>query len=274
MADPTDPAAPAAAATPVLPPAIAAATVVLLRAAPDGWELLLLERHAKTAFAGGAMVFPGGRVDPGDAAVAADPALATGFAALAPVDAAARVAAVREAFEEAGVVIAPGAAIDPDVRADWQARLNAGAATWGDFLRATGIRLDAAALVPFAHWVPPAAAPIARRFDTLFFLAQLPPGATATPDGGEAVAAHWTTPAAALARADAGDIGLVFPTRRNLERLAQYATIEALIAATRTRPVVRIQPEIVTRPDGPWLTIPVGCDYPVTEEALTAVRRE
>ncbi len=260
------------------PAAIAAATVVLLRDAPGGWELLLLERHAKTAFAGGAMVFPGGRVDPGDPAVAADPALATGFAALTPVDAAARVAAMREAFEEAGVVIgdppASGAAIDPGVRDDWQARLNAGTAAWADFLRATGTRLDASALIPFAHWVPPGAAPIARRFDTLFFLARLPGGASVTPDGGEAVTAHWTTAAAALARADAGEIGLVFPTRRNLERLAQYATIDALITATRARAVVRIQPEIVDRADGQWLTIPTGCDYPVTEEALTAVRRE
>ncbi len=141
-------------------------------------------------------------------------------------------------------------------------------------LDATGIRLDAALLVPFSHWVPPAAAPIARRFDTLFYLATLPAGAAASPDGHEAVTAHWTTPAAAIARADAGEIGLVFPTRRNLERLAQYPAIDALLAATAARPVVRIQPEIVPRDGGQWLTIPTGCDYPVTEEALASVRRE
>ncbi len=255
-------------------PAIAAATVVVVRDAPGGWELLLLERHAATAFAGGAMVFPGGRVDPGDALVAGDAALGTGFAALDPTDAAARVAAAREAFEEADLVIGSGPALDSAVRADWRARLNAGTAAWGDFLAATGTRLDAALFVPFAHWVPPAAAPIARRFDTLFYLARLPEGGSASPDGGEAVAAHWTTPAAALARADAGAIALVFPTRRNLERLAQYATVDDLIAATTAQPVIRIQPAIETRADGQWLTIPAGCDYPVTEEALAAVRRE
>ena len=254
--------------------AIAAATVVLVRDAPPGWQLLLLERHANTAFAGGAMVFPGGRVDPGDAAVAADPALATGFAALDAVDAAARIAAARETFEEADVILGDGPTIDPATAADWRMRLNAGTAAWGDFLRATGTRLDAAALVPFAHWVPPAAAPIARRFDTRFYLAALPANAAVTPDGGEAVTAHWTTPAAALARADAGEIGLVFPTRRNLERLAQYASLSALFTATRARPLTRIQPAIEARADGPWLTIPAGCDYPVTEEALAAVRRE
>ncbi|MBV8972052.1 MAG: NUDIX hydrolase [Sphingomonadaceae bacterium] len=261
-------------------PAIAAATVVLLRegaAGGDGtWQLLLLERHAATAFAGGAMVFPGGRVDPGDAAVAADPALAEGFALLDPTDAAARVAAAREAFEEAGVILGHGAGGDTAAteRAVWRARINARTATWAEFLRATGTRLDAALLLPFAHWVPPAAAPIARRFDTLFYLARLPAGAEVSPDGGEAVTAHWTTPAAAVARADAGEIGLVFPTRRNLERLAQYLTLDALWSATAAREVTRIQPAIVDRDGTPWITIPEDCDYPVTAEPLASLRRE
>jgi 8-oxo-dGTP pyrophosphatase MutT (NUDIX family) len=255
-------------------PAIAAATVVVVRDAPAGWELLLLERHAATAFAGGAMVFPGGRVDPGDALVAADAALAAGFAGLAPVDAAARVAAAREAFEEVGVLLSEGPPIPAAALAGWQAGLNGGRAGYRDFLADTGHRLDAAALLPFAHWIPPASAPIARRFDTRFYLARLPAGATVAADGHEAVAAHWTTPAAALARADAGAIGLVFPTRRNLERLAQYPTLDGLLAATAARPVVRIQPAIERRDGADWLTIPAGCDYPVTEECLTAVRRE
>ncbi len=255
-------------------PAIPAATVVLLRGAPDGWETLLLERHAATAFAGGATVFPGGRVEPGDATVAADPELADGFDDLDPVDAAARVAAAREAFEEADVLLGDGPLIDLVTRAVWRTRLNAGEGAWADFLAQTGTRLDAAALVPFAHWVPPAAAPIARRFDTRFYLTRLPDGAAADPDGREAVAAQWTTPAAALARADAGMIGLVFPTRRNLERLAQYASLDLLLAATAARAPTRIQPAIVSRADGDWITIPADADYPVTEEPLTAVRRE
>ena len=251
-----------------------AATVVLLRDAPGGWEVLLLERHAATAFAGGAMVFPGGRVEPGDAAVAADPALAVGFAGLDPVDAAARVAAAREAFEEADVLLGDGPPIDLPTRAGWRTRLNGGEAAWGDFLAATGTRLDASTFVPFAHWVPPSAAPIARRFDTRFYLARLPADARASPDGREAVMAQWTTPAAAIGRADAGTIGLVFPTRRNLERLAQYADLAALLTATAARPVVRIEPAIVTRDGDQWITIPAGCDYPVTEEPVAVVRRE
>jgi 8-oxo-dGTP pyrophosphatase MutT (NUDIX family) len=125
----------------MIDPAIAAATVVLLRNGPDAPELLLLERHRNTAFAGGAMVFPGGRVDPGDLAVVANPTLASGFADLDPVDAAARVAAARETLEEADVVLSHGPAIDPVLRADWRARLNANAATYGDFLAIVGHRL-------------------------------------------------------------------------------------------------------------------------------------
>jgi len=253
---------------------IAAATVVLLRNAAPGIELLLLERHGNTAFAGGAMVFPGGRVDPGDLEVVADPSIATGFAGFDPVDAAARVAAARETFEEADVLLSAGPAIDPGVRRDWRARLNANEAAYGAFLAATGHVLHAAALVPFAHWVPPAAAKIARRFDTRFYLATLPQGETVTPDGHEAVTAHWTSAATAVARAEAGEIGLVFPTRRNLERLAQYADLATLLAATRARDVVRIEPAMIARDGAMWLTIPAGCDYPVTEERLDAVRRE
>lgn len=220
------------------------------------------------------MVFPGGRVDPGDATAAANASLADGFVGLDAIDAAARVAAAREAFEEADVLLTTGPTPDTALCADWRARLNAGNAAWSDFLGLAGVRLDATMFVPFANWVPPAAAPIARRFDTLFYLAHMPPGMTATADGHEAVDLHWTTPTAAIRRANAGEIGLLFPTRRNLERLAQYATVDALLAATRTRPVVRIQPEIVTRDGGQWITIPSGCDYPITEEALAVTRRE
>lgn len=254
--------------------AIAAATVVLLRDAAPGFDLLLLERHGDTAFAGGAMVFPGGRVDPGDLAVVGDPKIGRGFDALDPVDAAARVAAARETFEEADVVLSTGPAIDPDIRADWRARLNAAAATYGDFLEAVGHVLDAAALIPFAHWVPPAAAKISRRFDTRFYLVVLPAGETVAPDGHEAVTAHWTTAATAISRADAGEIGLLFPTRRNLERLAQYPDLSGLLTVTQARAVTLIQPAIVERDGAMWLTIPADCDYPVTGERLDAARRE
>lgn len=248
--------------------ATAAATVVLLRPAAAGFEVLFVERHGKAAFAGGALVFPGGRVEPGDAEIG------QAFAGLAPADAAGRVAAARETFEEADILVSDGPPIARAERTAWRDRLNAGTAGYADFLAATGHRLDAERLIPFAHWVPPETVAIARRFDTLFYLAVPPAGEIASADGGETVSAHWLAPAEVIARADAGTVSLVFPTRRNVERLAQYASLDALLGATRARPLTRIQPEIVARADGHWLTIPEGCDYPVTAEPLAAVRRE
>jgi len=250
-----------------------AATVVLLRDAACGFELLLTERHAKLGFAGGAMVFPGGKVDDGDLGIARDPALARGFETLADTDAVARVAAAREAFEEVGVVLSAGPALDAAIVASWRARFAATddeSGTYAAFLAATGHRADAARLTPYAHWVPPHG--LHRRFDTLFYVAILDPDTPIAADGIEVVAAHWTTAAAAIAQADAGAISVVFPTRCNLERLAQYSASAALLA-TLSSPPVRIQPEVVERDGETWLTIPAGCDYPVIAARLDAVRR-
>ncbi|TRW18076.1 NUDIX domain-containing protein [Glacieibacterium frigidum] len=247
-----------------------AATVVILREGAGTPELLLTERHGKLGFAGGAMVFPGGKVDDGDLGIARDPELACGFEALADTDAAARIAAAREAFEEVGILLSAGPALDAATVAEWRARFadsSDEAGTYAAFLRACRHRADAARLTPFAHWVPPAG--LHRRFDTLFYIAVVPAGTEALIDGTEAVAAHWTTAAAACA--DTGHT-LIFPTRRNLERLAQYDSVVALLA-TLDRPPTRIEPRIVERDGAQWLTIPEGCDYPVTEERLERSQR-
>ena len=259
--------------------AMAAATVVIVRDAGRGFELLLTERHAKLGFAGGAMVFPGGKVDAGDLAIARDSALSIGFETLADTDAAARIAAARESFEEVGIVLSVGPPLDAATVADWRARFAAVTdaaepATYAAFLRATGHLADATRLTPFAHWVPPPAHGLSRRFDTLFYVAIADAGAEVLPDETETVAAHWTTAADAVARAEAGDIAVIFPTRRNLERLAQYASVAALLDRLAVLPVTCIQPAIIERDGARWLTIPEGCDYPVTEERLAAVRRE
>ncbi|WP_419815258.1 NUDIX hydrolase [Glacieibacterium sp.] len=257
----------------------AAATVILLRETAAGLELLLTQRSRRLGFAGGAMVFPGGKVDVGDLAVARDPISASGFGGLSDADAAARIAASRETLEEVGVLLSDGPPLDATTLADWRGRFiavpdEAEAATYAAFLAATGHRADAARLLPFSHWVPPVSAGLSRRFDTLFYVARVDADTAVEPDGVEAVAAHWTTPAAALVAADAGEIGLVFPTRRNIERLAQYATIAALTERLAELPLVRIQPEVVVRDGVDWLTIPAGCDYPITEERFDTVRRE
>ncbi len=251
---------------------IPAATVILLRDAPPGPpEILMIERGAALAFAGGAMVFPGGRVDPGDLAIARDPKLATGFDGLDDGDAAARVACARETFEETGLWLASGPAPEASARA---ALIDAEdeSATFAALLHDLGATVDADRFVAFARWEPPAAAPIKRRFDTRFYLADAAGHGEASADGGEAVALAWTTPQAALARNAAGQSTLVFPTKCNLERLAQYDDVAALLDSAVPPPF--IQPEIINRDGTAWLTIPADCDYPVTAERLDGVRRE
>lgn len=260
---------------------IPAATVILLRDSAAGPEILMVRRGENLAFAGGAMVFPGGRIDDADVVTARDPALATGFAGLDDLDAAARVACAREAFEETGVLLTAGPVPEAAALAHARAELAAGpdaaeACTFAAMLAALGHQVEAARFMPFARWEPPAAAPIKRRFDTHFYLADARHAASAaiSPDGHEAVAIHWTTAAAALAREAEGASALVFPTKCNLQRIGQYGSVAAIMAATESRAPPYIQPEIVERDGQMWLTIPKNCDYPMTEEPLAGLRRE
>ena len=250
----------------------AAATLVLLREDPGGYEIFMAERAATMAFAGGMMAFPGGKVDDSDAAVSGDAAVATGFEGLDPVDAAARVAAARETFEEAGVPLSNGPAVPDDVREAWRKRIVAHEVGFGDFLRAVGHRFDARTLTPYAHWCPPENLD-QRRYDTRFYVAVMPPEETARHDGDESVESHWVTPAEALERADRGETMLLFPTRCNVERLAQHPTVDALMAHIAATPVRLVQPSVAMKDGEPWLTIPADAGYPVTSAPLNGLRR-
>lgn len=260
---------------------IPAATVILLRDSPDGPEILMIKRGDNLAFAGGALVFPGGRVDPADLTTARDPDLASGFEGLDDTDAAARIACCREALEETGVLLTSGDAADPVQLAAARAELAGGpdsaeACTFAAILAGLKHQVAAERFIPFARWEPPAAAAIKRRFDTHFYLADAgnTAGADISPDGGEAVAILWTTAALVLASEARGEAALVFPTKCNLQRLGQYDSVAAIMAAAGARTPPFVQPEIIERDGATWLTIPADCDYPVTEERLAAVRRE
>ncbi|HEU4967854.1 NUDIX hydrolase [Sphingomonas sp.] len=213
--------------------AIPAATLVLFRdragAAP---ELLITQRAAGMVFAGGALVFPGGRIDPEDRVRAAQ------HPGLAEDDAAARIAALRETVEEVGF----------------------------DF----GLGIHD--LTPFARWLPKHRQ--ARNFDTRFYIAQVPVDAPEPQvDGGETVRAFWSSAADVLAMCDRGEAEIIFPTRRNLERLAQFDSFDAAVAHALAHPIVPITPFHEEREDGPWLCIPDGLGYPVTAEKWTSVMR-
>ena len=254
----------AAEAAPV--PARPAATVLLLRDGAAGLEVFMVVRHREIEFAGGALVFPGGRVEEADAELAGGDPLGAYW-----------IAGIRETFEECGVLLArpPGEA--DMIRADrllavadrHHAALLRNERSLPEVLTAENLEPATEALVHWAHWVTPASR--SKRFDTRFFLAAAPPDQLAAHDGLESVESVWIAPARAVAEADAGQRRLVFATRKNLEKLARHATVADAMAAARAATVVRVQPEMVRAGKGWRIRIPAEADYGGdTFEALDA----
>jgi 8-oxo-dGTP pyrophosphatase MutT (NUDIX family) len=245
---------------------IPAATLILFREGEGEGApaLLMVERARAMAFAGGALVFPGGRIDPADVALAA-------LIAPAQPDAAARIAAIRETIEEAGVAVGLVPPPCASAVAAIRTRLHGGAAI-GPVLADAGLEVALHALVPFARWRPAHAH--ARIFDTHFFLARMPPeAAPATVDATENVRLAWMTAAQVLDEADAGRASVIFPTRRTLERLARFADFDAAAADAQLHPQPTITPFVAGRGGVDHLCIPDGLGYPVTSEPLTSATR-
>lgn len=228
----------------------------------------MVVRHREIDFASGALVFPGGKVDAQDA----DDAWA-GLVAEAPAapDRAFFVAAGRETFEEAGLVLArrrgaaelvDAASADRLVSAH-RARLLRGEAGFVDIVRDEGLTLALDMLVPFAHWITPE--PLPKRFDTHFFLVAAPMSQLGAHDGAESVEGFWIAPQQALAKAEAGARTLVFATRMNLAKLARYRTVAEAVTATRASPVVTVVPKVKRTPEGRLLQIPAEAGYGETE---------
>lgn len=253
-----------------------AATLLLLREAPAGLEVFMVVRHHAIEFMSGALVFPGGKVDPQDSALAISD-LCDGLDGLDPFDAAGRIAAIREAYEEAGVLLARdnnGALVSGDRLAAYgaeRARIAQGNLPFAEFLRNAGFRLAADLLAPYARWIGPKEAP--KRFDTLFYVAAAPVGQLAAHDGGESVDSVWINPARAVEEGDARRRVIVFPTRCNLEWLAQYSTIEQAMAAARASQVYPIHPFVEERNGEKMLCIREDAGYPTTAMPLQKALR-
>ena len=248
-----------------------AATLIIFRdhegSQPD---ILLVERAAHMAFAGGAIVFPGGRVDPDDHAIALAGALISGGGDDAD-DRAARVAAIRETLEESGIAV--GFVHEPD--ADWiisaRARL-AKAEPFSAILAEADAQLDLDILIPFSRWRPNFKE--ARVFDTRFYIARARPDMPEPiVDETENVHSYWSNAAAVLAAADEGKVRVIFPTRRNLERLAQFEDFGAAYAQAAAITPDLICPYIEERDGVSFLCIPPNRGYPVTAEPLSAMVR-
>lgn len=243
-------------------PPIPAATLVVMRPGAPDPLLLIVTRAEKMAFAAGAIVFPGGRVDPADVALAAK---------LGRADESSKVTAIRETLEESGVAVGLNGPIDPALGLVLQQNLIDGA-DFANLLQRHDLTLDLAALTAFARWMP--AFKQTRRFDTTFYIAASPPGEWhPRPQPGECQSAEWADARTLLQRIAAGSDHAIFPTKRNLERLARFAAIDDARIDAAVHSLETIMPWVEERDGAPHVCIPSDRGYPVTSEPLATAFR-
>ncbi len=244
------------------------ATILVIRdRRAGGIEVLMQQRHANMKFMPNALVFPGGKVDKEDAELVDRLRGSEGQPAEIR---ALQVAAIREAFEEAGLLLARRRGSTALITGAEHGRLgearsalNARKLTFAAFAEAEDLELAGELLVPFANWVTPRRAP--QRFDAHFFLAPAPPGQDAAHDDGESVDTVWIAPEDALTGAKDGSRPIVFPTYCNLYRLGENVTVATAMAAAASKSVIRIEPWMEDRPEGRYTCIPKDVGYAVTE---------
>ncbi|MCI5044393.1 MAG: hypothetical protein MRY72_06815 [Aquisalinus sp.] len=252
-----------------------AATILLLRDAP-ALQVVMVKRHHQIDFASGALVFPGGKVTKGDSTVPAsrirsNPQLLQELNSFA-------LGAIRECFEECGILLAydaiSGEMVSAGRAADltpFRPLLDTGQLSLAQFVEQQDLILAVDQLVHFAHWIGPKMAP--KRFDTHFFLARAPERQLAVHDGREAVDSFWIEPAKAMEEQKKGRATIIFPTRCNLDKLAQSTTTEEAIARAAASDVVTVEPWVEEREEGTVLCIPPEADYPITAEAIATAMR-
>jgi 8-oxo-dGTP pyrophosphatase MutT (NUDIX family) len=253
--------------------AIPAATIIIYRNCPEGGlpQVLMTVRSQGMAFAGGMAVFPGGRVDAADFDLA-DKMVAAGATALAADEAAHQIAAVRETLEETGLALGLSGDITAERAAEARTMLEK-VGTLAPVLEKFGWTLDLDQITPFARWFPKNER-IPRTYDTRFYLADLGTGAVdVSIDHSENTQLFWTSAQGALDAADRGEIKLIFPTRRNLERLALFSSFAEARAQALAIPVKTIIPQIDTSGEKPMLRIMEDAGYPITAELLDSVAR-
>ncbi|MBR1223156.1 NUDIX hydrolase [Bradyrhizobium sp. U87765 SZCCT0131] len=257
----------AAAAKAGVSPARLASTMLLLREGAAGMEIFMVVRHHEIDFASGALVFPGGSVEPGDRDIAGRPELWSGGDGIDPDLLALRIGGVRETFEECGVLLARPKGSQALIGAERlrvldaaRGDIEAGKLSFADLVAGENLVLALDLLVPFAHWITPTRMP--KRFDTHFFLAVAPADQVAVHDGKEAVDSVWIGPRQSLDEAKSGRFKILFPTERNLIKLARSQTAAEALARARSEPVVTVMPEMTKGEGGQrQLRIPKDAGY-------------
>ncbi|MDB5028634.1 MAG: fold metallo-hydrolase [Candidatus Eremiobacteraeota bacterium] len=220
-----------------------AATVIVARDTSEGLQVFMVRRHAGATFLPDRYVFPGGRVDDADR----DEAARRLHGSSGDVDAAYAMTAARETFEEVGLLFADrpvhGAALGELRRA-----MHAGELTFGDVLERLDASIDASQLRYFSRWVTPKAEFATRRFDTRFFVARAPEDQIAEADATEVLDGRWMRPADALAANARGEMGLIFPTIKHLERVEPLRTVDELLRFAHHKTIVTVTPDVQPGP--------------------------
>lgn len=263
-----------------------AATVVMLRDAPTGLEVFLMKRHGLSDVLGGAYVFPGGKVDAADAELDMahlDQPLHALHAGLNEADISERtaaglyVAALREAFEESGVLFAQNASTQTPDAAGLPARAAALLREGRGFnalLAQMALRLQTRSLVPWSRWITPTAPSVMnKRFDTRFFVAAVPFGQVARHDDFETTESTWLSPRMALQQYWAGQIELAPPQIMSLAHLSRHTDVHGVLAAARGRRPPVIQPEPFDHEGGRVICYPGDARHSVPEQALPGPTR-
>lgn len=247
-------------------PAALSATVLLLRDQPSGLEVLMVERNRQIDFASGALVFPGGRLDPGDTKPAVR-ALCDGVESLSDEMVGLCICGIRETFEEAGVLLAREAGVSSllggkradEIRDRYRTGLLAGEVELYEVADTEGLRLACDQMIPFAHWVTPKISP--KRFDTMFYLAKAPTAQLATHDQIESVDSVWISPDTALEDQSEGRRTIVFATRLNLVKLGGSPSVETAIATAQKSKIVTVEPTVDLAERGRIFRIPADAGY-------------
>mgnify|MGYP005846449935 CR=1 FL=1 len=245
------------------------ASILLVRDGPKGLEVLTLLRSARLGFAAGMLAFPGGRVDVADGAWRLRRHARQGRG-VSVMDLVYRLAALRELFEEAGLLLARPRLANSRLAAGralrlahrYRYRVHAKRLSFAALAERADLVLETDRLIPFAHWITPAIAP--KRFDTRFYLAAAPAGQRAVADGSESLQVAWRRPQDSLAAWQAGDETLMFPTRLNLVKLARAGSVFEALQAARAAPVSRVTPQLADD-GGRKLVIPEEAGFGITE---------
>ena len=246
-----------------------ASTILLLRdnAAAEEIEVFMMVRHYEIDFNSGALVFPGGSVDASDKEIIARPELYSGGEGLDAAALSFGIAAIRETFEESGILLArpqgSKALVDAgragEIEASHRTALCEGKTTFSNVLADNGMLLALDELVPYAHWITPEGMP--KRFDTWFFLAAAPPEQAGAHDGKESTDSIWVSPREALEGGESGRFKLPFPTTRNLIRLGKQPSVKAALDDSRGKSVVTVMPVMTRLNGGRQLRIPADSGY-------------